>query len=294
MKHFGVILLFILFVVFIVFYWKQDSKYGADLQENLALSDAQVVLPEEAELAGDELVGDTNLMPQGDGYEIAEEDLSVSLQTKQEAYDKLDLRVKELKSKFLEASFEFIQGKHQFSFPYFERFAKFDGEDKKDIVYASLGYDVNVIKTLETMINKVDPNVPSYLSGLDKGIASNLLDILYNVTYYVREVALNNHLNFFNLDKIKNNDAITVENIVAINVYLETLIKLRENLILKLKQHISLAGSKSDRGAMEVELRKILDLKGDIRLTLGKIMVMTKSIEDLINVQFSNVQSESK
>ncbi|ANF34388.1 hypothetical protein A7978_04570 (plasmid) [Borrelia turicatae] len=288
MKNFGIILLCVLSVVFIIFYWNQDMGYRSRLQEDLAFTKAQIVA-EEGLFSENEPVADFKSLPQdeNDGVEYTElsEDLPpVLVGSKEESFDELERVVRESKNKFLDANFQFTQGKHQFSIPFFDRFAKFDGEDKKDIVYASLGYDIRVIKKLETLINKVDPNVPSYLSGLDKGIASSLLDILYNVTYYVREVVLNNHLNLFNLDKMKNNDAVISDNIIAVKDLLETLIQLREKLIFKLHRYIVLAESKSNKAAMEAELRKIIDQNGEIRQTLGRMMVITKTIEDLVNV----------
>ncbi|AMR75904.1 hypothetical protein [Borrelia hermsii] len=298
MKNFDMLLLLVLlvlFIVFIMFYWNQDIRHNSGLLEELALAEVQVATKEDSPTKEDEssLVGDQLEDVQSissnkkDGADDADfsSDLSVLTKTKEEAYDGLERRVRESKNKFLDAGFQFAQGKHQFSIPFFERFAKFDGDAKKDIVYASLGYDIEVIGKLETLVNKIDPNAPSYLSGLDKRIASDLLDILYNVTYYVREIVLNNHLNFFNLDKIKINDAVSSEDIIAIDVYLETLIQLRENLIPKLCLHISQAAAEPGKAAMEAELKKITDQNGKIRQAVGKMVVIAKTIEDLFNVQ---------
>ncbi|AHH03990.1 Hypothetical protein BHY_1039 (plasmid) [Borrelia nietonii YOR] len=292
MKNFDMLLLLVLlvlFIVFIMFYWNQDIKHNSRLLEDLALSEVQVVTKEDlSSLEGEQLEDVQSVSPNKENG-ADDTDLLLNLpvltKTKEEAYDGLEGRVRESKNKFLDMSFQFAKGKHQFSIPFFERFAKFDGDAKKDIVYASLGYDIKVIRKLETLVNKIDPNVPSYLSGLDKRIASDLLDILYNVTYYVKEIVLNNHLNFFNLDKIKINNAVLSEDIVAIDTYLETLIQLRENLIPKLCLYISQAAAKPGKAAMEAELKKITDQNGEIRQAVGKMMAISKTIEDLVNVQ---------
>ncbi|ETZ17951.1 hypothetical protein BDCR2A_01146 [Borrelia duttonii CR2A] len=295
MKNFSMTLvcvLCLLLILFIMFGWDSGVKYHSEFQRELERSGIRPLNPGEIKDSSiedkiskyerstvqdnsDETLDDENLLSE----------VPDSHKTREQAYDELENKVREFKNEFLDRSLRFASGKHQFSMPFFERFAKFDGDDKKDIVYSSLGYDVDVIRKLETLINKVDPNVPSYLSRLDKGIASGLLDVLYNVTYYVREVVINNHLNLFNLGNIKTSSLITADDIASINVLIDTLMHLRRNLTLKLGRYIVLAESKTDKLEMEAVLRKIIKQNGDIRRLIAKIMFISQSIGNLVNVQ---------
>ncbi|WP_024653734.1 hypothetical protein [Borrelia persica] len=294
MKNFNIVLvcvLCLLLILFIMFGWNSEIKYHSELQRDLESSEVRTVPKKVKNLSQkNEVLQEENSILQNEIDEILHNDNSLSEvshlnKTREEAYDELANKVKKLKNKFLDESLLFAEGKHKFSMPFFERFAKFDGDDKKDMVYASLGYDVGVIEKLERLVSKVDSNVPSYLSRLDKGLASALLDVLYNVTYYVREVVLNNHLNFFNLEKIKKNYLITSNDIGSINVFLDELMYMRRNLTSQLHKYIVLAESKTDKSEMQAALRKIVEQNGEIKKSIVKMMFVAKSIENLVNVQ---------
>ncbi|AHH03989.1 Hypothetical protein BHY_1038 (plasmid) [Borrelia nietonii YOR] len=118
----------------------------------------------------------------------------------EQIYEKLKNRVEEYRRTFRTVRFKFKQDQHQFSIPIFEKFIKLN-EAKWDMIYAALGYDVNIIRKLETMMSKITLQELDDKLKSASGVVFCLSNRLYAVTYYFKSVLVD-HLNDVSLEQL--------------------------------------------------------------------------------------------
>ncbi len=190
--------------------------------------------------------------------------------SKEQIYDKLKNELEQYSKAFRTAQFRFRRGRYYFQMPFFEKFPKFSGWEEKDIVYDTLGYDVDLIAKLETIVRAITPaTAPTYFPTRPATIVAKLLDILYNTTYYMREVVVD-HLNDVSLEQL--GSIKSAEELTKIYNAFKELSALRTNAMSQIK--IAIDESEPlwrDRVIMTNKLKKITDdesLVQDLKLKI--------------------------
>ncbi|AHF45586.1 CRASP family complement regulator-acquiring lipoprotein [Borrelia parkeri] len=195
-------------------------------------------------------------------------------------YEKLKSRVKGYRKEFRFCQFKFEQGQHQFSIPVFDRLVKFGTDEKRDMIYATLGYDVNLIKKLETMMSKITLK-ESYESGLASHVIFELVNRLYDITYYFKSVLVD-HLNDVSLEQlslIKSKEELT-----ELYNTLERLSNLRTNVMSQIRTAIESAIKfEYNKTAMLTELKEIVDSKKSVSQLSLEIMQIGRKIQYFVD-----------
>ncbi|ANF34387.1 hypothetical protein A7978_04565 (plasmid) [Borrelia turicatae] len=195
-------------------------------------------------------------------------------------YKKLKSRVKGYRKEFRACQFKFEQGQHQFSIPVFDKLVKFGTDEKRDMIYATLGYDVDLIKKLETMMSKITLK-EAYESGLASHVIVELVNRLYDITYYFKSVLVD-HLNDVSLEQlslIKSREELT-----ELYNALERLSNLRTNVMSQIRTAIESAMNfEYNKTAMLTELKEIVDSKKSVSQLSLEIMQIGHKIQYFVD-----------
>ncbi|ASQ29638.1 hypothetical protein CDQ96_04325 (plasmid) [Borrelia miyamotoi] len=144
-----------------------------------------------------------------------------------------------------------------FNIPFNKISSDFVDLDRQDKVYASLEYDVEVIKKLGVVLNRLElDDLP--FDNDDIAFARGLLIILNNITDCA-EIVINCYLSNENLVQIKaNKDEAKINKIYD---HLEKFINQRKNCISDVKEQIKLLESRISRDSLLLGIKEIINFK---------------------------------
>lgn len=149
--------------------------------------------------------------------------------------------------------------------------------DKQDKVYAGLGYDVEAIKQLGILFNKLDLNSPHFINT-DIDIAHSLLTILNKIVDYARTV-VNYYLSDENLIQIKSNK--DEARITEIYAHLEEFIDIRKKCISGIKSQLASLESRITRESVLSGIKEIVDNEGEIGRAVSLMGIIAVTIWSL-------------
>ncbi|AHH03994.1 Hypothetical protein BHY_1043 (plasmid) [Borrelia nietonii YOR] len=196
------------------------------------------------------------------------------------AYSKLSDKVTEYRMALSDAELKFKKAAYQFNIPFFKVSSVFDNEDgdAQDGIYASLGYDFNIIKKLEMLFSKLDLQDPP-TDNEDTAVAIKLLDLLKDATDSVK-VILNEHLSESRLTKIIASKGEGV--ITKINFLLDEVMRIRYDVTLKIIKEIERVQAKMNNDPDVLDkLSNIFAESGEIKHSVNFINNVASQIESL-------------
>ncbi|AHH12998.1 Hypothetical protein BHO_0023301 (plasmid) [Borrelia hermsii YBT] len=181
---------------------------------------------------------------------------------------------------FSAAEIKFKKAAYQFNIPFFKVSSVFENDavDTQDGIYASLGYDFNIIKKLEMLFSKLDLQDPP-TDNEDTAVAIKLLDLLKDATDSVK-VILNEHLSGSRLTKIIASKGEGV--ITKINSLLDEVMRIRFDVTLNIIKEIERiqAEMNNDPDILE-KLSNIFAESGEIKRSVNFINDAASQIESL-------------
>ncbi|WP_025408481.1 hypothetical protein [Borrelia coriaceae] len=189
------------------------------------------------------------------------------------AYTKLSDKISEYRMLLVNSEMDFKRADYQFNIPFFKISPVLDDitGGAQDSVYASLGYNLDVIKKLEMFFSKLDLQDPP-AANEDTAVAMKLLVFLKEITDLVK-VTLNKHLSEERLAEAVANNGRGV--ILKIDSLVDKIMNMRDNLIVKIIEEIERVNIKRE------EEQNILDKLSNIFANNDEIKRLVECIKNL-------------
>ncbi|AFI31772.1 hypothetical protein [Borrelia crocidurae] len=185
---------------------------------------------------------------------------SFNISDKEQVFYTLKTRVIAYREEINGLYSQFNSGKFLLNIPFKKISSDFSDSDKQYKIYSSLGYDMEVIKQLGNVLNKLDFNSPHFIN-IDADVAYKLLKFLNNITDYAKTL-VNYYLSDETLLHIKSSkDKLRITEIYN---HLEDFITLRENCMSKIKLQIAYLESKITRESVLTGMKEMVAYEGEI------------------------------
>ncbi|AMR75894.1 hypothetical protein [Borrelia hermsii] len=231
------------------------------------------------DVAACNLEGNANSGPIGKPFNVKGSDVQqlFNISAKDRAYYALKTRVIAYREELEDACNHFNLGELLFNIPFKQISPDLTVSDKQDKVYAGLGYDVEAIKQLGILFNKLDLNSPHFINT-DIDIAHSLLTILNKIVDYARTV-VNYYLSDENLIQIKSNK--DEARITEIYAHLEEFIDIRKKCISGIKSQLASLESRITRESVLSGIKEIVDNEGEIGRAVSLMGIIAVTIWSL-------------
>ncbi|WP_024653740.1 hypothetical protein [Borrelia persica] len=172
---------------------------------------------------------------------------------------------------------QFDLGRFFLSIPFKKISPDFSDSYKQEKIYSSLGYDVEIIKQLGYILNRLDFHSPHFIN-IDADFAHKLLVLLNNITDYARTL-VNYYLSDDNLMRIRfRKDKLRITEIYN---RLEEFIAIRENCISKIKLQITYLSSKIARESILSGIKEMIDCEGEVGQAVNSMSTVAVTIWSL-------------
>ncbi|AMR75893.1 hypothetical protein [Borrelia hermsii] len=167
----------------------------------------------------------------------------------EENYIKLSGSVARHRSDFVSERIQFDPNHHSLHVPFKDVDLRFTSLDQQSDIYDALGHDVEVIRSLEVLLKKLDLQKDSDSSrNVDVKLANNLLMLVWQVGHYTRRF-MDTYLSTSNLERIKAGKS--VGDVIAINALLERFVIEKDRAVKTIQDQITLLASKDKEDMLE-------------------------------------------
>ncbi|AHF45575.1 hypothetical protein [Borrelia parkeri] len=195
------------------------------------------------------------------------------IETVEQAYDILSNLVTKYEDSFNNEYIKFADKKELYGLLYEAALRSLKDSDKRDEVFAALGYDIAVINKLDDILDLIFVDETVY-----SAVIKNLFEELLEITEITEEV-FSEILSKEGLNKLKKKgmDAI-LKTYSDVTKFIET----RERLIGKLKNQIMLAGGSDDRKFIIDQLNEIRRHGAGFQIEIADMILLSSKIRRIV------------
>ncbi|UPA18964.1 hypothetical protein bpuCAU1_001230 (plasmid) [Borrelia puertoricensis] len=204
----------------------------------------------------------------------------------EEVYTKLERSVTSYRSQLNNARGQFNPNHHSLQVPFNEVNARFAALDQQADIYAALAHDVETVRDLERVLNRLNLQKGLPLSQENSTIsenklADNLLMLIWQVGCFTRKI-IDIHLSNGNLNKIKASK--NVEKLAKITAFLEDFIKVRSDAVKTIQDQIKLLVSKNDKSDLLDAIKNTVGLSDNAGKEIQKVSYLIVELEGNIQL----------
>ncbi|AHF45577.1 hypothetical protein [Borrelia parkeri] len=204
----------------------------------------------------------------------------------EEVYTKLEGRIANYRAQLNNARSQFDPNHHLLHVPFNKVNAKFAALDQQADIYAALQHDVETVRDLGRVLNRLNlqrelPFSQENSTISENNLADNLLMLIWQVGYFTRKV-IDVHLSNGNLNRIKaSND---VDKLIKITDFLKKFIRVRSNAVQTIQEQIRLLVSKNDKSELLEAIKSTIGLNGDVGKEIQNVSYLIVRLEDNIQL----------